>query len=77
MLQESFKGISKKFQRCFKRVLMIFQGRLMSVLGSFRSASNRSQGILKKFNCFKQFLICFNEVLGVLPDCLKTVSRRF
>ena len=56
---------------------MIFQGRLMSVLGSFRSASNRSQGILKKFNCFKQFSICFNEVLGVLQDCLKEISMKF
>ena len=36
VFQGSFKGVSRKFQRCFKEVLKVFQGSFKGVVRAFQ-----------------------------------------
>ena len=59
MFQGNLKGFSRKFKRCFKGVLRVFQGRY----GSFMSVSRLFQGSLKHIENLSKN-ICFVVVVA-------------
>ena len=65
MLQVSFNGISMNIERCFKRVLSVFDGCFKEVLiGCINESLKVFQ---KKFNeCIQKVKSSFKDVLGEL-----------
>ena len=68
VFQGSFQCISKKFQRGFKEVSMVFQESLKRGSRDIEGCFKEEQGIWKKFEW--KFQICINGL------CLKVVSKK-
>ena len=49
LFQESFKGVSRKFLRCFKEDSRVFQGSFEGVSGSFKEVLRVFQGVSRVF----------------------------
>ena len=62
--QGSFKGVSRKFQGCFKEVLREFHG-------SFKGVSRKFQGCLKEVS--RVFQGPFKDVSRKFKGCFKKV----
>ena len=75
MFQESFKGVSRKIEGCFKGDFSGFQGYLKEVQRNYREVSKVFQGSLK--GVLRRFLGCFKEVSRVFQERLKDVSMKF
>ena len=51
---ESFKGVSRKFPRCFKEVLRVFQESLKGISRKFQVIERNSKGISGISRSFKE-----------------------
>ena len=72
VFQESLKGVSRKFQGCFKEVLRVLTE--SEVKRCFKGVSRKFQGGSKNFlGCFKKVSRIFQEFQGPF----KKISRVF
>ena len=77
MFTESFKGVSRKFQGCFKDILTMSQG---SNRGISRVLQVRLKRVSRSFKgvsrVFKRLKTCVREVFMVFQEHFKEVSER-